>query len=284
MVTVLPASGRTTWARRSQLYRCPVCTAELESDHIAYRCPAGHAYDRSREGYVNLLLRPPRNRASGDSLEMIHARRRFLEGGHFEDLRRAVLGGLGAGSVLDIGCGEGYYSRPLTEGPDRPWIGAIDVSRPAIRLASRRTGRPGRIAYAVANAFSLPVVSGSIDNALSIFGPVAPGEIERVLSPTGRVVVAAPGPAHLLELKELLLAEARRHELRYPLEDDTRFEPLHQQRVTCSLGLDRAEVEALIDMTPYRWQIPAERKGWREELAPMEVTADFLVVVLGRAR
>ncbi len=264
------------------MYRCPVCAAPLEPGPTAYTCSGGHGFDRSREGYVNLLLRPPRHRSSGDSLEMIHARRRFLDGGHFDAVREAVLAALGPGSgpVLDVGCGEGYYTRPLGAEEGRAWVGGIDVSRPAIRLAARRG--PG-IAYAVANAFDLPVVSGSVDNVVSVFGPIAPDEIDRVLCPTGRVTVAGPAPSHLIELKELLLAEARLHELRHPLQDDPRFRVAEQVRITRTLVLDRPEVEALVDMTPYRWQIPAERRARREELGAMTVTADCLIVTLVRA-
>jgi len=270
------------------LYRCPVCAARLEPGPTAYTCSGGHAFDRSREGYVNLLLRPPRNRSSGDSLEMIHARRRFLDGGHFEAVREAVLAALGRGPVLDVGCGEGYYTRPLDHaggneggggGGSGTWVGGIDVSRPAIRLAARRG--PG-IAYAVANAFDLPVVSGGIDNVVSVFGPIAPDEIDRILTPTGRVVVVGPAPSHLIELKELLLAAARPHELRHPLQDDPRFGVMEQSRVTRTLVLDRPDVEALIDMTPYRWQIPAERRSRRDEITAMSVTADCLIVTLAR--
>jgi len=272
------------------LYRCPVCAARLEPGPTAYTCSEGHAFDRSREGYVNLLLRPPRNRSSGDSLEMIHARRRFLDGGHFDAVREAVLAVLGRGSVLDVGCGEGYYTRPLGQGggpgsggesdQDWTWVGGIDVSRPAIRLAARRG--PG-IAYAVANAFDLPVVSAGIDNVVSVFGPIAPDEIDRILTPSGRVVVVGPAPSHLIELKELLLAEARPHELRHPLQDDARFRVMKQSRVTRTLVLDRPDVEALVDMTPYRWQIPVDRRSRRDEIGAMTVTADCVIVTLGRA-
>ncbi|HUZ44370.1 MAG TPA: methyltransferase domain-containing protein [Acidimicrobiales bacterium] len=257
-----------------------MCAAPLESGPTAYTCSAGHGFDRSREGYVNLLLRPPRNRSSGDSLEMIHARRRFLDGGHFDAVRDAVLGAVGPGPLLDVGCGEGYYTRPRGQ-IGGTWVGGIDVSRPAIRLAARRGPD---IAYAVANAFDLPVVSGSIDNVVSVFGPIAPDEIDRVLSSAGRVVVAGPAPSHLIELKELLLSEARPHELRHPLQDDPRFRVTEQARVTRTLVLDRPEVEALVDMTPYRWQIPAERRSQRDAIDAMTVTADCLIITLARAR
>lgn len=257
-----------------------MCRAALESDVGGYRCGSGHRFDRSREGYVNLLLRPPRNRASGDSLEMVHARRAFLDTGAFRRLRDAVLAELGPGTVLDLGCGEGYYTRGLGASEEHPWVGGVDVSRPAIRLAARRDQG---IAYAVANAFDLPVIDHSIDNLVSVFGPVAPDEIDRVLSPAGRVVVAAPGPDHLLELKERLFTEVQRHEDTHPLAGDLRWRPLHRRRVNLRLDLDQPGIDALVGMTPYRWQIPKERQSVPGSIGRLEVTADFTVATLVRA-
>jgi len=37
-------------------------------------------------------------------------------------------------------------------------------------------------------------------------------------------------------------------------------------------------------MTPYRWQIPADRRSRRDEMDAMTVTADCLIVTLTRTR
>jgi 23S rRNA (guanine745-N1)-methyltransferase len=131
----------------------------------------------------------------------------------------------------------------------------------------------------VANAFDLPVFPAAVDNVLSVFGPVAPDEIDRVLSPTGAVVVAAPGPDHLVELKSAFLAEARPHQTEPPLVGDGRFRVTASRRVRFGLQLDAAEVADLWNMTPYRWQVPAGRQVSPEAMA---VTADFLVTRLER--
>ena len=257
---------------------CPVCSGRLERREAAYACPGGHTFDRSREGYVNLLHRPPRQRASGDSAEMIAARRRFLDTGGYEPLRGAALDLVGPGPVLDLGCGEGYYSRPLDD--SRPEgeiaVAAVDISRSAVRLAARRARG---IAYAVANAFDLPVVTAGVETILSVFGPVAPDEIDRVLSPTGAVVIAGPGPDHLGEIKAVLLDEVRSHDPALPLSDDVRFHSVAQRRITLSLELTADEAADLWDMTPYRWQVPRERQV---SLGAMTVTADFLLARLER--
>ena len=261
------------------MFCCPVCAGDLERQVAAYTCPAGHSFDRSREGYVNLLTRPPRHRAAGDSAEMVAARRRFLDSGGYEPLRAAVLELLGPGRVLDVGCGEGYYSRPLDDGRDHGevTVAALDISRPAVRLAARRARG---VAYAVANAFDLPVSPAGADNVMSVFGPVAPDEIDRCLSPGGRVVVAGPGPDHLVELKALLLDEVRAHDGGLPLEDDGRFRLPARRRVGATRDLTAEAVADLWDMTPYRWQVPRRRQV---SLQAMRVSADFVVARMERA-
>ena len=61
--------------------RCPHCGTSLvrPDDSRTLRCPAGHAFDLAKSGYVNLL--PPgkeKNARSGDEREMVKAREEFL--------------------------------------------------------------------------------------------------------------------------------------------------------------------------------------------------------------
>jgi 23S rRNA (guanine745-N1)-methyltransferase len=110
------------------MFRCPVCAASLHTEGGSRRCSGGHVFDIAREGYVNLLAgRSARHRRAGDDAEMIKARRLFIDAGHYEPLRDAVLARVGDGAVLDVGCGEGYYTRPLADGHDG-WVGGIDLS------------------------------------------------------------------------------------------------------------------------------------------------------------
>src|ERR1035437_2058927 len=65
---------------------CPCCNEALLPDGRGLRCAQGHAFDRAREGYVNLL----RTRDTGDAKVMLQARRQFLDQGHYAPLAEAL--------------------------------------------------------------------------------------------------------------------------------------------------------------------------------------------------
>lgn len=253
------------------MFRCPVCTDALIVDDRTYRCEHGHSFDRSRDGSVNLLAGPTaRHRQGGDSAEMIAARRAFLDAGHYDPLRDTVLRDITANdAVLDIGCGEGHYTRPLADS-SAAWRGGIDLSKPAITAAARRTRA---IAYAVAPAHAVPVADRSINVAVVVFGPMVDDELARILGPGGRATVVVPGPRHLVELKRLLFEDVAEHPSSpSPL---TTMPAPDIERITYPMPLDHDDLVALWTMTPYRWQVGREREVVLPARA--EVTADFLV-------
>ena len=116
-------------------YQCPLCQLPLAFDQRSWRCASQHQFDRAKEGYVNLLpVQHKRSRQPGDSAEMMQARRDFLDAGHYQPLQQQVcdlLAGIlppGAAKVLDIGCGEGYYTQAVAsrlqgQGDAKVWGG-----------------------------------------------------------------------------------------------------------------------------------------------------------------
>ena len=105
------------------LLTCPVCAEPLSREGRTLRCPRRHSYDMAREGHVDLLpTGHGRSMLAGDTAEMIRARRRFLERGHFTPLSRALeacrntlrheadAAGRARGLVvLEVGCGDGNF-------------------------------------------------------------------------------------------------------------------------------------------------------------------------------
>ncbi|HVG08462.1 MAG TPA: methyltransferase domain-containing protein [Thermoanaerobaculia bacterium] len=186
---------------------CPVraCGAPLERREQAWLCPRGHSFDIARTGYCNLLQPQDRkSKSPGDPKEAALARRRFLEAGHGDFLLQALLEEVKASTILDVGCGEGYFLGSLSKGREAY---GVDLSVPAIDLAARRW--PG-VSWWVVNADrALPFADGSFDMALSIAGRRPASELRRVLAPEGRLLVAIPGEDDLIELREAVMGEGR---------------------------------------------------------------------------
>ncbi|WP_353887530.1 putative RNA methyltransferase, partial [uncultured Pseudomonas sp.] len=63
---------------------CPLCQAALSPLDNGVVCPAGHRFDRARQGYLNLLpVQHKNSRDPGDNQAMVEARRHFLDAGHY---------------------------------------------------------------------------------------------------------------------------------------------------------------------------------------------------------
>lgn len=75
---------------------------------------------------------------------MMQARRAFLDAGHYQPLRDAIVAQLRerlddkATAVLDIGCGEGYYTHAFADALPEITTFGLDVSKVAIKAAAKR--------------------------------------------------------------------------------------------------------------------------------------------------
>ena len=99
---------------------CPVCGLQLTRGEREYLCENRHSFDIARQGYVNLLtVQQKRSLHPGDTREQVLSRRAFLDAGFYEPIARTLCDTAAeldvAGPVLDVGCGEGYYSSRLAE-------------------------------------------------------------------------------------------------------------------------------------------------------------------------
>lgn len=252
--------------------RCPVCSQPLQAEAGTWRCEAGHGFDTAREGYLNLLLvQQKKSLHPGDNQDMVLARRNFLAAGHYAPLREALRGlltPLAPTRVLDVGAGEGYYTSVLAD--LAPEVVAIDIAKPAIRLAARKDPR---VQWLVATAAALPLFDGEFDLACSLFSPVPAAELRRVLRPDAHLLVVTPAAGHLRQLRQALYAEVREH-------DPSRiggvlaegFRLAAQLELGFSLQLDtRQALQDLLWMTPYFWRA---RREAQEALLAREAHSD----------
>lgn len=69
-------------------------------------------------------------------------------------------------SLLDVGCGTGFFTRGLAEHATTVRVLGVDTNRAWVQYARRRD--EGRASYAVADARALPFETGSFDLVVSI--------------------------------------------------------------------------------------------------------------------
>ena len=268
---------------------CPLCGDVLTETPVGLRCPAGHCFDRAREGYVNLLpVNRKHSKTPGDDKGMVAARRVFLEKGWYQPLREALqtlaaeLAGP-APAVLDAGCGEGYYTGgvrdALLEAGKVPQIAGVDISKAALQKAAKRY--PG-IEFAGASAYRLPVADGSVDLLMNVFSPLAIEEFRRVVRPGGAYLYVVPGARHLWELKEALYERPYLNE-----EKETPYEGFSYERivpVNYTVHLPSQEdIHALFQMTPYYWKTSKDGAQRLAEIGQMDCMIDFKIHVFRRS-
>jgi 23S rRNA (guanine745-N1)-methyltransferase len=263
------------------LFCCPLCAAPLYREDKGYRCPAGHCFDRSAAGYTHLLpANKKHSQNPGDDKEMVAARWEFLSRGHYAPLREALCALLvreteDAPTLLDSGCGEGYYTQgiydALSAAGRTPKIAGVDLSKFALRRAAKRLPQGE---FAVASVYHLPLADGCVDGLVNVFSPLALEEFARVLRPGGLFVYVVPAQRHLWEMKEILYD--RPYENSTQREDYPGFCWQGQEPVRYDLHLDDpADIMALFGMTPYAWKTPKAGVERLKKAERLDVRVEF---------
>jgi 23S rRNA (guanine745-N1)-methyltransferase len=269
---------------------CPLDGDALHREGGSWRCAAGHSFDIASQGYTYLLpVQNKRSRDPGDSKEMVAARRRFLNAGHYQPIAAAVncaaladLQADGTASCLDAGCGEGYYLRQLATAVSAAQTLAIlglDISKWAVQSAAKQDKRPNWVVGSNAN---LPVLPGTVDRVLCMFGFPVYGEFARVLKPGGRLIQVDAGPEHLRELRQIIyptLKPERPAETRQP----EGFTLLASETISYPLEIvGQEQIADLLAMTPHLYRATAEGRARAAALSGLAMTVEIRLVQLGR--
>ncbi len=184
---------------------CPVCNSQLERIDNSYRCPSSHSFDISKEGYVNLLVSSKAGDKTGDNKDMAKNRRKVLSAGYYELLAKGLVEKIKRhytnADLLDICCGEGYYSAFVAEKLPEMNVYGFDLSKEMVRLAAKRKSRA---CFFVANMKKIPVADESFDVVMHLFAPFNSAEFARILKKDGMLISVVSGERHLLRLKEIL--------------------------------------------------------------------------------
>jgi 23S rRNA (guanine745-N1)-methyltransferase len=256
---------------------CPLCQQLLTTTEKTWFCANSHSFDVAKEGYVNLLLvQNKKSLSPGDTPQAVQARRAFLQAGHYQPLRDAIeqiLKSIKFSNILDIGCGEGYYTSVMRQLSHD--VFGLDIAKPAVQTAAKRYPS---ITWLVASGAKLPFSSQSFDVVTSLFSPLPLEEMARVLKAKSYLLMVTPAPNHLFSMREALFDNVQSHTPEKFIEHlSAEFTLLSQQTLTYHLNLDRISLKNLIAMTPYAWKARAENRARLEESDQFLTQASFQI-------
>ena len=262
---------------------CPKCGEKLNIEDKRAVCPSAHSYDRSKDGYYNLLIGNSGG-VHGDNKEMVLARRAFLGSGFYAPLAKRLSSLVqeytrGGGAVLDAGAGDGYYTdiieRDLYLRDGKSDVSAFDISKDAVRQIHKKNKR---ISLSVAGSYHMPIADSEFDTVINTFSPLALAETLRVLKSGGIFIMAIPGEDHLFDLKRVIYDTPYKNTV-----SDTNlegFELLLDEPLTYKMNLDSKEkINDHFMMTPYAYRTKPSDKERVKSLGNLECTADFRTFV-----
>ena len=237
---------------------CPICGNILTKEDKRYVCEKNHSFDIARQGHVNLL--PVQNKRSlnpGDTAEQVVSRRAFLDGGFYAPIRDALCSlaqdhGC-TGPILDVGCGEGYYSAELAKILEADLLG-LDISKEAVRYAA---GRYKHAAWICASAARLPVKDESAGLITSLFALTIPEEFSRVMRRDGAFIQVLAAEDHLLGLKNIIYPELH-HKEKFTTPDLPGFRLEESRKLQFTFTVEDQQVQNLLSMTPHVYRIGKE--------------------------
>ena len=264
----------------NMLFICPKCKGTLTVNERSCACKNSHSYDRSKDGYYNLLLG---GGSHGDNKEMVDARRKFLSLGYYRPLAEGVCARVlekteSQGIVLDSGSGEGYYTdiveSALLARDTKTRVCGFDISKDAARRAAKKNPR---ITYAVASSYHMPIADESVDTVFNIFSPLAAEETLRVLKRGGHFIMAIPDAEHLFDLKAAIYDTPYKNTV-----EDTAlsgFELVNIDRLDYVMHLSSSEeIGALFMMTPYAYRTSPQNKAKISMLESLDCRAQFIIL------
>ena len=150
----------------------------------------------------------------------------------------------------------------------------LDISKWAVLAAAKQDPRPN---WVVGTNARLPVLDGTLDCVLCLFGFPVYAEFARVLKPGGRLIQVDAGPDHLRELREIIyptLKPQRPADTSAP----AGFSARPGETVRFTLALDSQEqIADLLAMTPHLYRASAEGRAKAAALNKLSMTVDVRI-------
>lgn len=228
--------------------------------------------------------------------------------------KKAASSALGKKVILDVGCGEGYYSRWLARSfespgllpewperfsespglpPERPEqfsespglseacrFFSMDIAKDAIRLAAQKGEGLGLM---IADLARLPLKRNRVDALMNILTPANYQEFFRVLKPDGFLIKVIPGSQYLREVRNAVSQQLIHKE--YSNQSVMEYfrehaELLERRTVLQTFPVDEETAGAFLRMTPMTGQVDISKV--RQE--DMKTITIHLEILVGRPR
>lgn len=257
-------------------FACPICQENLTLIESSLKCSNRHSFDLAKFGYVNLA--PQIKQSANYDKENFQNRQQILEAGFYQAILEGISDILAtnpsAKTILDIGCGEGFYSRKLQEAhPDKTFY-AFDISKDSVQIAAK--SEPNwAVNWFVGDLARLPIKDTSMDILLDIFSPANYGEFRRVLSKNGILIKVIPTENHLKEIRQLAQEQLTKKD--YSNQDiKEHFRIQSSQIASLTKSITAEQRQALLSMTPLLFHVDQSKIDW-SQLTEITIEAEILV-------
>ena len=261
-------------------FSCPICQENLSLVESSLKCSNRHSFDLAKFGYVNLA--PQIKQSANYDKENFQNRHQILEAGFYQNILEAISNLLSnsesAKTVLDIGCGEGFYSRKLQESHPEKTFYAFDISKDSVQIAAK--SEPNwAVNWFVGDLARLPIKDGSMDILLDIFSPANYGEFRRVLSKDGILIKVIPTENHLKEIRQMVQDQLTKKD--YSNQDikehfQEHFSIQSSQIASLTKPISAEQRQALLAMTPLLFHVDHTKIDW-SQLTEITIEAEILV-------
>ena len=261
-------------------FACPICQENLTLVESSLKCNNRHSFDLAKFGYVNLA--PQIKQSANYDKENFQNRQQILEAGFYQAILEVVSDLLSnsknAKTILDIGCGEGFYSRKLQEDHSEKTFYAFDISKDSVQIAAK--SEPNwAVNWFVGDLARLPIKDASMDILLDIFSPANYGEFRRVLSKDGILIKVIPTKNHLKEIRQKVQDQLTNKD--YSNQDikehfQEHFTILSSQTASLTKTITAEQLQALLSMTPLLFHIDQSKIDW-SQLTEITIEAEILV-------
>ena len=261
-------------------FACPICQENLTLLENSLKCNNRHSFDLAKFGYVNLA--PQIKQSANYDKENFQNRQEILEAGFYHAILEAISDLLAnsetSTTVLDIGCGEGFYSRKLQENHPEKTFYAFDISKDSVQIAAK--SEPNwAVNWFVGDLARLPIKDASMDILLDIFSPANYGEFRRVLSKDGILIKVIPTENHLKEIRQRVQDQLTNKD--YSNQDiknhfQEHFTILSSQTASLTKTITAEQLQALLSMTPLLFHVDQTKIDW-SQLTEITIEAEILV-------